>query len=142
LPANAELYYRGFSAVTHESPSHPERYDYARLLPEPPWNAAAGRYTRFGDVTALVNNADTDLVVMAPGDEMTLRFDPSTLPEVPTGYRRSFVLHVRGWAKDQDPNTRFSRTVGPLPQPATDALRTRQVPPLIVQLAPPESHRR
>ncbi|GMR24044.1 MAG: hypothetical protein BMS9Abin37_2533 [Acidobacteriota bacterium] len=142
FPENADLHYRGFSAVTHESPSHPERYDYAHLLPEPPWNAAAGRYTRFGDVTALIEGADADLVVMAPGDEMTLRFDPGTLPEVPAGYRRSFILHVRGWAKDQDPNTRFSRTVEPLPQAATDALRTRRVPPLVMPLAPPESRRR
>lgn len=133
---SAELHYRGFSAVERE-PGGPERYDYDRLLAEPPWDAASGRYTRFGDVLELVREVDERLVVMAPGDEMTLVFEGAALPELPPGRERTFVLHVRGWAKDRDPNTRFSRSVEPLPVEGDDPTRSRRPPRLVPRLAPP-----
>ncbi len=55
------------------------------------------------------------MVIMGSGDELTLRFAADAFPTPAPGMRRSFVLAVDGWAKDQDPNTAFSQTVGPLP---------------------------
>jgi tetratricopeptide (TPR) repeat protein len=133
LPSGADLHFRGFSAVTR-SAGEPERYDYERLLPEAPWNAAPGLYTRYGDVEPLVRDRDRRLVVMAPGDELTLAFDPEELPPVPEEFERDFVLHFTGYAKDQDPNTRFSRTVGPLPAEELPPGQARRVPPLVTPL--------
>ncbi|MFQ5789851.1 MAG: FG-GAP-like repeat-containing protein, partial [Acidobacteriota bacterium] len=115
-PASADLHYRGFSMpVLDRGGSRPEYYDYRRRLPEAPWNAAEGRYTRYGDVSPLVETPDDRLVVMAPGDELTISFEAGRIPPLAEGWRRDFILHVSGWAKDNDPNTLFSRTVEPLP---------------------------
>ncbi len=141
-PSTAELHYRGFSVVSLESREKPERYDYARLETEPPWNAVAGRYTRFGDVTPLLDDADGAMVVMAPGDEMSLAFDAGNLPPLPKGWSRTFFLHVTGWAKDQDPNTLSSRTVSPLPGREAQTMmpyQTREVPTLVTPLMPSNS---
>jgi len=52
---------------------------------------------------------------MGSGDELRLRFPCGRLPALPAGWRRDFLLLVEGWAKDGDPNTAFSQSVGPLP---------------------------
>jgi hypothetical protein len=138
---SADLHYRGFSRVTREA-GKPESYDYERLLPEAPWNAAAGLYTGYGDVAALASARDGNLVVMAPGDELTLTFDASALAEPEPGMERDYFLHVTGWAKDQDPNTKTSRTVAPLPVtsagPPLERRAPALVPPLALEAAPRE----
>lgn len=91
----------------------------------------------------LLEKADGAMVVMAPGDEMSVSFEASELPPLPEGWVRSFFLHVTGWAKDQDPNTLFSKTVAPLPPFPDDkpswasSYQTREVPALVTPLAPP-----
>jgi tetratricopeptide (TPR) repeat protein len=136
-PIAADLHYRGFSEVVREE-GKPERYDYETLLPQPPWNAASGLYTRYGAVASLISSSDGRLVVMAPGDEATVVFDPSELPPLEGTHQRDYFLHITGWAKDQDPNTRSSRTVEPLPGDAkdgSDPLRTRSVPAIVPPLS-------
>jgi hypothetical protein len=137
-PSGADLHYRGFSVVSLENRDQPERYDYEHLRSAAPWNAVPGRYTRYGDVMPLVAEGDGAMVVMAPGDEMTLAFDADALPPPPEGGSRTFFVHVTGWAKDQDPNTLSSKTVGPLPGDDR-SYRTRHVPALVTPLAPPTS---
>ena len=74
-----------------------------------------GNYTRYGNVEKLVNAVDDRLVVMATGDEMTIKFDGRDLPPLKPDWKRTFFLYTHGWAKDGEPNTAFSRTVEPLP---------------------------
>ena len=115
-PAYANLHYRGFSAPATD-PSHvrPDHYEYASLLKRAPWNPMRGFYTRYGDVEKLVGRADSQLVVMSTGDEMTVRFNAAGLPPLPKGWVRSFFLDATGYAKDGEPNTAYSATVAPLP---------------------------
>jgi hypothetical protein len=54
-------------------------------------------------------------VIMAPGDEMTLKFDAASAGTLPPGWTRDFLLYSDGWIKDSDLNTAFGTTVGPLP---------------------------
>ena len=63
-------------------------------------------------------------MIMGSGDEVTLRFNASDLPPLPTGWKRDFLLLVDGWAKDADANTAFSQSVLPLPFHAMSAIRT------------------
>jgi hypothetical protein len=74
-----------------------------------------GRYTRYGPVEKLLARADDQLVVMAPGDEITVRFDGRGLLPLKSGWKRDFFLYTHGWAKDGEPNTAFASTVQPLP---------------------------
>ncbi|NNE43492.1 MAG: CRTAC1 family protein [Gemmatimonadetes bacterium] len=117
LPDSAHLHYRGHSepilSVTGESP---ELFDYARLRRgDVPWDQHPGRYTRYGDVTPLLQAAEDHFVIMASGDECTLRWNADRLPPLPEDHVRTFFLVFDGWAKDGDPNTTSSSTVEPLP---------------------------
>jgi hypothetical protein len=113
---SADLRYRGFSTpVIHPERKQPEAFDYSRPMPLPMWNPTSGLYTRFGDVTPLVNEIDDRLVIMGSGDELRLLFPGASLPPLKDGWTRDFLLLVDGWAKDGDANTAFSQTVEPLP---------------------------
>ena len=70
---------------------------------------------RYGPVEKLLVRADDQMVVMAPGDEITVSFDAGMLPPLKPGWVRDLFLYTCGWAKDGEPNTAFAATVQPLP---------------------------
>ena len=113
---SADLHYRGFSTPLSD-PQHlrPDSFDYENVLAYAPWNPMQGKYTRYGPVEKLLARADDQLVVMATGDEITVRFDAARLPPLKPGWKRDFFLYTHGWAKDGEPNTAFAWTVQPLP---------------------------
>jgi len=117
LSANAaELHFRGFSrAVIDPARRQPERFIYSDVRSTSNWNPTAGMYTRYGDVTPLLQGPDDRMVVMGSGDEVTIEYPAASLPAVPAGWTRDFLLKVDGWAKDADANTAFSENVLPLP---------------------------
>jgi hypothetical protein len=80
-----------------------------------PLTPPAGKRTRFGDVTELLTHKDDRFVVFGPGDGLTVRFDASKLPPLPTGWQRSVVLRSWGYCKDSAPFTARGETVEPLP---------------------------
>jgi hypothetical protein len=115
-PASATLQFRGFSpSVIHPERKQPEEFFYPNPEPTSLWNPTPGNYTRYGDVKSLVGGIDDQLVVMGSGDELSLEFDAASLPPLATGWRRDYLLHVDGWAKDRDANTAYSQSVAPLP---------------------------
>ncbi len=116
LPESANLHYRGFSVPTSDTRHlRPDYYEYASLLKQAPWNPMAGDYTRYGNVLPLISKTDDHLVVMATGDEMTVKFNANHLPPLRPGWVRSFFLDASGYAKDGEPNTAYARTVAPMP---------------------------
>jgi hypothetical protein len=117
LPDTADLHYRGHSepilSITGEEP---ETFDYDVFRSgEVPWDQHEGQYTRYGDVTPLLQDPDDMYVVMASGDECTVRWSEEALDPVDVDWTRTYFLVFVGWAKDGDPNTAFSATVEPLP---------------------------
>jgi hypothetical protein len=68
-----------------------------------------------------VTDIDDKLTIMGSGDELALQFPASSLPALPSGWRRDYLLLVDGWAKDADANTAYSQTVEPLPFHAMSA---------------------
>jgi Flp pilus assembly protein TadD len=113
---SADLHFRGFSRVSiHPERKQPERFFYEHARAESMWNPTPGLYTRYGEVRPLLTDVDDRLVLMGSGDEARLQFDSRSLPALPQGWRRDFLLKVDGWAKDRDANTAFSQTVQPLP---------------------------
>lgn len=112
----ANLNFRGFSKVVVDPDrQQPEQFVYSDVRPISNWNPTLGQYTRYGDVTPLVNKIDDKLIVMGSGDELKLTFPADGLPALPNGWSRDFLLLVDGWAKDSDANTAFSQSVLPLP---------------------------
>lgn len=113
---SAEVHFRGFSRpVIDPERRHPEKFVYDDVRPISNWNPTTGFYTRYGDVTPLVTKPDDRMVVMGSGDELSLEFSASSVPTLPEGWSRDFLLLVDGWAKDADANTAFSQSVLPLP---------------------------
>ncbi len=113
--SRAELRYRGFSAMYRTAPNGPHVFDYERVRLDSPWLPFPGGYTRFGDVRPLLQEADDFSVVLAPGDEMALEFDDRHLPEIPTGWQRTYFLESHGWDKDADRNTFEAQQLEPRP---------------------------
>lgn len=113
---SADLHYRGFSTPTSD-PNHvkPDTFDYAKLMLDAPWNPMRGDYTRYGEVKTLLDSPDDRQVVMSTGDEITVTFDGRKLPPCKPGMERDFFLYTAGYAKDGEPNSAFSKVVGPLP---------------------------
>lgn len=114
-PREADLRFRGFSALVRKAPNAPHAYDYGQTSTESPWLPFPGRYTRYGDVLPLLEEADDRSVILAPGDEIAVTFDASGLPPVAEGWVRTVFLESHGWDKDADRNTYEAETMEPLP---------------------------
>ena len=118
--AAADLHYRGFSRRTYADNSlfrngrAPEGYDYDSITTEPRWNEMLGRFTRYGDTSKLLLSQDDHMVVMGPGDELTVEFTAPT-DEPPAGWKRDFVLYNVGWDKDADLSTVYGQSSEPYP---------------------------
>jgi hypothetical protein len=111
---SASLATRGFLQEHSPDSRPPSLYDYDRLE-SVPFSQLTGRLTRFGDVTDLLRKRDDCFVIFGPGDEITVRFDARSLPALPGGWTRSFVLQTWGYCKDCGPFTATGATIEPLP---------------------------
>jgi hypothetical protein len=118
-PSVADLHYRGYSVIERPDAGAPEIPQYDEILgTKQRWRDLIGYYTRYGDVRELLQHIDDRYVIVASGDELSLRFPEQSPP--PAGWLRDFVLVGDGWIKDGDFNSTFSLTVLPLPYHAKD----------------------
>ena len=78
---------------------------------------ASGSFTRYGDVTPLVLNADDMFVIGMQGDQVSLQFPTTSLTPLAEGMERDIFLFVACWFKDPPGNWGygFEFTVDPLP---------------------------
>jgi len=118
--AAADLHYRGFSRRVYADNSlfrnghAPEGYDYDSVTTDPRWNEMLGRFTRYGEAADLLDAQDDRMIVMGPGDELTVEFTaPAEAP--PAGWKRDFILYNVGWDKDADLNTVYGQSSEPYP---------------------------
>ena len=130
-PRVADLHWRGFSEFRDLPRDIPLTPDYDRVRMQAPWTVMpSGWCTRYGPVGSLLESTDDRLVLLSGGDELTLRFDSTQVPPLPSGHRRDLFLFVDGWDKDADPHVVEGWTVGPLPwHGMDDALYGRQERP-------------
>lgn len=112
--ARAELRPCGLHREYSPDGKPPTLYDHDRFDRDPVLRPA-GRLTRHGDVTELLQQGDDRFVIFGPGDLLRVEFDASKLPALPAGWKRGFVLRARGYCKDVSPFTACGATVGPLP---------------------------
>ena len=114
-PIYADLHYRGFSTTSQKNKSSPHIPNYYSVEKEQKWRDLTGSYTRYGDVLNLLMKSDNKYIIMNSGDEITIKFDASSLPKLPDGWSRDFLFYNDGWLKDGDLNTARGQTVDPLP---------------------------
>jgi Flp pilus assembly protein TadD len=111
-PAKAELRFLGYPRELRRSP---ESYDYQQVSKTAPFVRHTGAYTRYGDVTELMQSADDRYAIIASGDEIALEFDAKRLPPLPAGWKRSVIFKAEGFEKGMDYLIPNPFTVGPLP---------------------------
>ena len=115
-PDEANLHWHGFGVYEDHPWYVPLTPMHDRVVRTPPWRfTPSGWATRYGDVTELLAEKDDALVVIASGDEVTLRFAADRLPPKPPGLRRDFFLFTSGWDKDSDYHVVRGDTIDPLP---------------------------
>ena len=114
-PVSADLHYRGFSKINRRNFSSPHIPDYYSVTNGQKWRDLTGVYTKYGNILPLLLESDSKYVIMNAGDEITLQFDASALPQVQSGWSRDFLFYNDGWLKDGDLNTARGQTVTPLP---------------------------
>ena len=116
VPArHADLHFLGYPREYSPDGRQPNLLDYANIDRAVPWKSMAGDYTRYGEVTGLLREADDCFVIIGHGEEVTLRFPADAFGPVPAGYRRTFLLKTDSYCKDMDLYTAFGDTVEPLP---------------------------
>jgi hypothetical protein len=78
---------------------------------------ASGSFTRYGDVTQLLLEADDMFAIGMQGDQVDLKFPTANLPPLKDDMERTFFLFVACWFKDPPGNWGygFDFTVDPLP---------------------------
>jgi len=115
-PELVDLHYRGFSTKFRKGGRYgPHWFDYDDVTTGQKWRDLTGNYTRYGDVTELLQEADNMYIISNAGDEMTISFDAAKLPQLKKGWTRDFLIYSVGWVKDGDLNTATGQTVAPLP---------------------------
>jgi hypothetical protein len=80
-------------------------------------SSVQGNFTKYGDVTPLVLQADDEFVIGKQGDAASLSFSACTLPALAPNMERDFFLFEACWFKDPSGNWGFGFgfTVDPLP---------------------------
>ena len=112
---SAKLRFLGYPREYSPDGKQPDLYDYSQVDRTVPWKTMRGAYTRYGEVTDLLDEPDDCYVIMGPGEEVTLRFSAAQFTPVKAGYERSFILKTDSYCKDMDLYTGHPETVEPLP---------------------------
>jgi hypothetical protein len=116
IAERADLHYRGFSRMFRKGSLYgPHWFDYGNVSTGQKWRDLEGMYTRFGEVTPLLTDADNRYIIANSGDEITIEFDAGNLPRLQKGWKRDYLIQSVGWVKDGDINTARGQTVEPLP---------------------------
>jgi tetratricopeptide (TPR) repeat protein len=114
--ANASLDFLGFPKEIRLTPASDTKYSYAKRSITGPYARAAGNYTRYGDVKALLRAADDRFVIFSSGEGVKLDFDAKSLPTLPAGWVRDYFFYADGFEKDMDFYAAHAFTVEPLPK--------------------------
>ncbi len=75
---------------------------------------SSGAFTKYGDVTALLQSADNQFVIGRQGDSVSLQFSAADLPPVPKGWVRDYFIITSCWFKGEGLSY-VPFTVNPLP---------------------------
>lgn len=60
---------------------------------------SSGNFTRYGDITALLQAADDEYVIGRQGDSVSLQFNTAAIAPVPAGMERDYFFFVSCWFK-------------------------------------------
>jgi hypothetical protein len=112
----AELAFRGYpQQIEGKRPGDPLTYNYDRNSQTGPFFHERGLYTRYGDVTPLLQKVDDQFVVFGTGEDIDLEFSAAALPAPRKGWVRDYFFYANGFVKDMDFYEASPYTVEALP---------------------------
>ncbi|MFP5227130.1 MAG: FG-GAP-like repeat-containing protein [Acidobacteriota bacterium] len=100
--AMAHLAFRGYPKQVEGKTPGDLTYDYSQISATGPFLWARGVYTRYGDVTPLLDRIDNRYVIFGTGEEIDAEFSAAGLPALPMGWRRDYFFYADGFVKDMD----------------------------------------
>jgi hypothetical protein len=83
-----------FVSIQYIKPSYAELTQVAQTN-----SKSSGNFTRYGNVTELLQAADDEFVIGRQGDSIALQFDIDTIRPVPAGMERDYFVFVSCWFK-------------------------------------------
>lgn len=105
-PISANLHYRGYSDfVTNIT----KMFFYNNLINQD-FSTPTGNFTRYGDVSSLVNSTDDKYAIISHGDEISVSFPYEQIPE---GQERDFLMFEYAYYKPASLD--IGKAVEPLP---------------------------
>jgi len=114
--ANAHLAFLGYPKEIRLTPASDTTYSWSKRSMTGPYARAAGNFTRYGDVKALLRKVDDKFVIFSSGEGVKLDFDPSGLKPLREGWVRDYFFFANGFEKDMDFYAADAFTVEPLPK--------------------------
>jgi lipoprotein NlpI len=112
---SAQLAFRGYPEQMDGKTPGDLTYDYQRMSQTGPFVRQRGAYTRYGDVTPLLQHIDDQYVIFGTGEDMDLEFSATAQPSLPTGWVRDYFFYANGFVKDMDFYEASPFTVNALP---------------------------
>ena len=100
--AMAHLAFRGYPKQIEGATPGDLTYDYSQISATGPFLWARGVYTRYGDVTPLLQRIDNRYVIFGTGEEIDAEFRAAGLPALPAGWTRDYFFYANGFVKDMD----------------------------------------
>jgi tetratricopeptide (TPR) repeat protein len=131
--ASASLAFRGYPQQIAQPAPGLITYNYNSNSSTGPFMHARGNYTRYGNVTPLLQSIDNRFVVFGTGEDLNLEFSAASLPPLPPGWTRDYFFYANGFVKDMDFYEARPYTVGPMPYHGMSSYPPQTPPPPAVR---------
>ncbi len=100
--ASAQLAFRGYPEQIDGKTPGDLTYNYQHISQTGPFTRSRGSYTRYGEVTPLLQSVDEKFVIFGSGEDIDLEFSTASLPPLPRGWKRDYFFYANGFVKDMD----------------------------------------
>jgi hypothetical protein len=100
--ASATLAFRGYPRQVDGATSGDLTYYYDQASTTGPFSQFRGSYTRYGDVTSLLQQVDDRFVIFGTGEDIDAEFSVAPLLRLADGLIRDYFFYANGFVKDMD----------------------------------------
>jgi Tfp pilus assembly protein PilF len=113
--AASTLEFRGYPQQIERKTPGDLTYRYDSVSQTGPFGHQRGQYTRYGNVTPLLQTIDDRFVIFGTGEDLDAEFDARTLPPLPPNWQRDYFFYANGFVKDMDFHEAAPFSVGKMP---------------------------
>jgi tetratricopeptide (TPR) repeat protein len=100
--ASAQLAFRGYPEQIDGKTPGDLTYNYQHISQTGPFTRSLGSYTRYGEVTPLLQSVDESFVIFGSGEDIDVEFSTASLPKLARGWKRDYFFYANGFVKDMD----------------------------------------